>query len=96
MNPSQLTQEQLCRMEKNRLDALEKKKARRQEEERNRQFEPNLSNLAGISDGDVKYLKEAGVHSIESVAYSTKKQLSNIKGISENKADRFLVLHFYF
>ena len=31
------------------------------------------------------------MHTVESVAYSTKKELCNIKGISEAKADKILV-----
>jgi DNA repair protein RAD51 len=33
---------------------------------------------------------EAGLHTVESVAYSPKKQLLAIKGISEQKADKIL------
>ncbi|XP_033638717.1 DNA repair protein RAD51 homolog A-like [Asterias rubens] len=44
----------------------------------------------GISANDVKKLQEAGMHTVESVAYSTKKELCNIKGISEAKADKIL------
>ncbi|XP_038072257.1 DNA repair protein RAD51 homolog 1-like [Patiria miniata] len=44
----------------------------------------------GISANDVKKLEEAGLHTVESVAYSTKKELCNIKGISEAKADKIL------
>eukprot|EP01114_Cavostelium_apophysatum_P007084 TRINITY_DN1878_c0_g1_i1.p1 TRINITY_DN1878_c0_g1~~TRINITY_DN1878_c0_g1_i1.p1 ORF type:complete len:348 (+),score=77.74 TRINITY_DN1878_c0_g1_i1:105-1148(+) len=43
---------------------------------------------AGISSADVKKLYEAGFHTVESVAYSTKKALIAIKGISEQKADK--------
>jgi hypothetical protein len=44
----------------------------------------------GISTGDIKKLLEAGFHTIESVAYSPKKQLLSIKGISEIKADKII------
>ncbi|XP_022090666.1 DNA repair protein RAD51 homolog A [Acanthaster planci] len=44
----------------------------------------------GISANDVKKLEEAGLHTVESVAYATKKELCNIKGISEAKADKIL------
>lgn len=43
---------------------------------------------SGISAADVKKLLEAGFHTVESVAYSTKKALVAIKGISEAKADK--------
>lgn len=45
----------------------------------------------GISASDIKKLEDAGFHTIESVAYSPKKELLNIKGISEAKADKILV-----
>lgn len=57
----------------------------------------------GISASDLKKLEDAGFHTIEAVAYAPKKELLNIKGISEAKADKVLVrspsftnLSFYF
>uniref|UniRef100_A0A8D3C703 DNA repair protein RAD51 homolog n=1 Tax=Scophthalmus maximus TaxID=52904 RepID=A0A8D3C703_SCOMX len=44
----------------------------------------------GISASDIKKLEEAGFHTIEAVAYAPKKELLNIKGISEAKADKVL------
>eukprot|EP00002_Diphylleia_rotans_P038194 TRINITY_DN865_c0_g1_i1.p1 TRINITY_DN865_c0_g1~~TRINITY_DN865_c0_g1_i1.p1 ORF type:complete len:337 (-),score=71.08 TRINITY_DN865_c0_g1_i1:192-1202(-) len=44
----------------------------------------------GISATDVKKLQEAGFHTVESVAYTTKKVLLNVKGVSEAKADKLL------
>ena len=44
----------------------------------------------GISATDVKKLKEAGLLTVESVAYSTRKKLLTVKGISETKADRLI------
>ncbi len=38
----------------------------------------------------MKKISEAGFNTVESVAYSTKKQLLAIKGISEAKADKLL------
>jgi len=43
---------------------------------------------SGIASADIKKLVEAGFHTVESVAYSTKKALMAIKGISEAKADK--------
>jgi DNA repair protein RAD51 len=43
---------------------------------------------SGISAADVKKLLESGFHTVESVAYSTKKFLMAVKGISEAKADK--------
>jgi len=45
----------------------------------------------GITGGDIKKLQEAGYHTIESIAFATKKHLITIKGISEAKADKILV-----
>lgn len=45
---------------------------------------------AGIGAVDIKKLKDAGMHTVEAVAYSTKKALCDIKGISEAKAEKVL------
>lgn len=44
----------------------------------------------GIGMADIKKLIDAGFHTIEAVAYTPKKALLNIKGISEAKADKIL------
>ncbi|KAJ3410746.1 recombinase rad51 [Chytridiales sp. JEL 0842] len=44
----------------------------------------------GISASDVKKLVEAGFHTVEAIAYTPKKNLLAIKGISEQKADKIL------
>uniref|UniRef100_A0A8C4SLU6 DNA repair protein RAD51 homolog n=1 Tax=Erpetoichthys calabaricus TaxID=27687 RepID=A0A8C4SLU6_ERPCA len=44
----------------------------------------------GISANDVKKLEDAGFHTVEAVAYAPKKELLNIKGISEAKAEKIL------
>ena len=44
----------------------------------------------GITPQDIKKLTEAGLHTVEAVAYTPKKNLMTIKGISEQKADRIL------
>eukprot|EP00004_Rigifila_ramosa_P015476 TRINITY_DN3591_c0_g1_i1.p1 TRINITY_DN3591_c0_g1~~TRINITY_DN3591_c0_g1_i1.p1 ORF type:complete len:375 (+),score=122.41 TRINITY_DN3591_c0_g1_i1:60-1127(+) len=49
-----------------------------------------LEGVAGITAADIKKLLEAGFHTVESVAYSTKKCLIAIKGISEAKADKLV------
>lgn len=46
---------------------------------------------SGISAADVKKLMDAGFFTVESVAYSTRKALTAIKGISEAKADKLLL-----
>ncbi|XP_044255963.1 DNA repair protein RAD51 homolog 1-like [Tribolium madens] len=44
----------------------------------------------GITAADLKKLKDAGFHSIESLAYTPKKTLVAIKGMSEAKIDKLL------
>ncbi|KAK5903998.1 hypothetical protein CgunFtcFv8_007728 [Champsocephalus gunnari] len=44
----------------------------------------------GVSGSDIKKLGDAGFHTIEAVAYAPKKELLNIKGISEAKAEKIL------
>lgn len=44
----------------------------------------------GVSAIDVKKLMEAGFHTVEAIAYTPKKALLLIKGISETKADKII------
>ena len=44
----------------------------------------------GINQGDIKKLQEAGFTTVESVAYTPKKTLINVKGLSEAKIDKIL------
>ncbi|KAI9498125.1 DNA recombination and repair protein Rad51, partial [Zychaea mexicana] len=44
----------------------------------------------GVSPGDIKKLKEAGHYTVESIAYTTKKTLLAIKGLSEAKVEKIL------
>ncbi|PXF41110.1 DNA repair protein RAD51-like [Gracilariopsis chorda] len=44
----------------------------------------------GISATDTKKLRDAGLMTVEAVAYSTKKRLLAVKGISETKADKLI------
>jgi len=46
---------------------------------------------SGMSATDIKKLVAAGFHTVESIAYATKKSLTAIKGISEVKATKLLV-----
>jgi DNA repair protein RAD51 len=43
-----------------------------------------------INNADVKKLIDAGFHTVESVAFTAKKQLINIKGLTEAKVDKIL------
>ena len=45
---------------------------------------------AGIHANDVKKLAEAGLNTVEAVAFTPKKNLLAIRGISEQKADKIL------
>ncbi|KAL0270022.1 UNVERIFIED_CONTAM: hypothetical protein PYX00_007567 [Menopon gallinae] len=44
----------------------------------------------GITSGDIKKLEEAGYYTVEDIAFTPKKQLLLIKGISEAKADKII------
>lgn len=44
----------------------------------------------GINAADIKKLKEAGLNSAMSVIYTTKKDLINVKGLSEQKVEKIL------
>ena len=44
----------------------------------------------GISVQDIKKLTDAGLHTVEAVAYTPKKNLMVIKGISEQKAEKII------
>jgi len=47
-------------------------------------------NSTGINATDLKKLRESGYHTVESVAYATRRTLMSIRGISENKADKII------
>lgn len=44
----------------------------------------------GINAGDIKKLEEAGFHTVEAVAFTPKKALINVKGLSEAKVDKII------
>jgi DNA repair protein RAD51 len=45
---------------------------------------------SGIAAVDVKKLKDAGLCTVEAVAYSPRKDLLQIKGISDAKVDKII------
>lgn len=45
---------------------------------------------AGIHANDIKKLADAGLHTVEAVAFTPKKNLMVIKGISDSKAEKIL------
>jgi len=49
-----------------------------------------LQQEAGISAQDCKKLADFGLHTVEAVAFTPKKTLQTIKGISDQKADKII------
>ncbi|CAL1370559.1 unnamed protein product [Linum trigynum] len=64
--------------------------AHEQQHEENGPIPVELLQESGIASVDVKKLKEAGLCTVESVAYSPRKELLQIKGISEAKVDKII------
>jgi len=61
------------------------------QEQEEEQFGPALVNVLerhGITAADCKKLQEAGYYTVESIIYVPKRKLAEIKGISEQKADK--------
>ncbi|GAB7325071.1 hypothetical protein MBLNU13_g09164t1 [Cladosporium sp. NU13] len=50
-----------------------------------------LEGVAGLSKRDIQLFVDAGYNTVESVAYTPKKLLETIKGVSEQKATKILV-----
>eukprot|EP00053_Salpingoeca_punica_P004810 m.51063 g.51063 ORF g.51063 m.51063 type:complete len:341 (+) comp12954_c0_seq1:199-1221(+) len=48
-----------------------------------------LEGCSGITAGDCRKLEEAGLHTVEAVAFASRKRLMDIRGISEKKAEAF-------
>ncbi|XGW26675.1 hypothetical protein V3C99_007352 [Haemonchus contortus] len=46
---------------------------------------------SGISSGDIKKLKEAGFNTVERIAHAMRSEITAVKGISEQKADKLQV-----
>ena len=44
----------------------------------------------GIQENDIKKLIEAGYHTVEAIAFTPRRTLILVKGISENKVDKIL------
>ncbi|KYQ90974.1 putative DNA repair protein [Tieghemostelium lacteum] len=62
------------------------------EEEEEEEGPLPLSKLEGngISAADIKRLQEAGFHTVQAIAFATKKSLCAVKSITETKADKLL------
>ncbi|KAJ3376140.1 recombinase rad51 [Allomyces arbusculus] len=54
----------------------------------------HLEGISGITAGDVRKLADAGYYTVEAVAYTPKRLLVEVKGISEAKADKVLAEAF--
>ena len=48
----------------------------------------------GINSNDIKKLKEAGFNTVESIIYTSKKNLINIKGLTDAKLDKIIECAF--
>ena len=46
----------------------------------------------GITQADINKLIDSGYQTVDSVAMATKKALLNVKGVSENKAEKLMEL----
>lgn len=53
-------------------------------------FHVSVFKASGIAAIDIKKLKDAGLCTVESVAYSPRKELLQIKGISDAKVDKII------
>ena len=51
--------------------------------------------VAGLTKRDIQLFVDGGYNTVESVAYTPKKMLEQIKGISEQKATKILVEGMY-
>jgi len=88
------------RQKKQQIQEIEEEKEEQQEEqqevEANRETTTETHHFlkiielenAGIASVDIKKLVENGYHTVQSVAYATRKSLTEIKGITEAKADK--------
>ncbi|OEL24278.1 DNA repair protein RAD51-like protein A, partial [Dichanthelium oligosanthes] len=61
-----------------------------QEEAEHGPFPIEQLQASGIAALDVKKLKDSGLHTVEAVAYTPRKDLLQIKGISEAKVDKIV------
>ncbi|ONM59021.1 recombination protein51 gene a [Zea mays] len=68
----------------------QKAAAAEQEEVEHGPFPIEQLQASGIAALDVKKLKDSGLHTVEAVAYTPRKDLLQIKGISEAKADKII------
>lgn len=46
--------------------------------------------MNGLSAADIKKLTDNGIHTVETLAHTPKRELQNIKGLSEPKCEKLL------
>ena len=69
----------------------EAEEGRNQQQESETEYHPiDILEENGISAADVKKLVDAGYNSLESIAYTTKKNLMQVNGIAEGKVDKLI------
>lgn len=51
----------------------------------------NLKGIAGLTKRDIQLFVDGGFNTVESIAYTPKKALELLKGVSEQKATKILV-----
>ena len=79
-------------MQKRKSNSREEEDEEEMDENQNQQeFHPiDILQDHGISNADIKKLVEAGYNSLESIAYTPKKNILIIKGLSEVKVDKII------
>ncbi|KAM9984584.1 hypothetical protein ACTFIY_009022 [Dictyostelium cf. discoideum] len=80
------------RQEEEEVDVENEQQQEEEEEEEEEESYLSINKLEGngINAADLKKLQEQGLNTVQAVAFTTKKTLTGIKGISEQKADKLL------
>ena len=78
-------------MQKRKNKVVEEEENQEEKIEDEQEYHPiELLQDSGINNNDIKKLVEAGFNSLESIAYTPKKNLVIIKGLSEIKVDKII------
>ena len=76
---------------KNKVIEEENQEQAEQIEDNEQEYHPvEMLQDSGIANNDIKKLIEAGLYSLESIAYTPKKNLTTIKGLSDLKIDKII------
>ena len=78
-------------MQKEKEDQQEAIQDQEQDEEFDGPMRVELLEQKGISAADIKKLREGGYNTVESIIFTPKKALVDVKGISESKLDKILI-----